>query len=305
MELDYTGYLFCYFTGTEESLEEEQVYFSISRDGLHWTDLNERQPVLKSTIGTGGVRDPFIIRVKEENKYVILATDLHIASGTDWESAVCSGSTRIVCWESKDLINWSSPYFFDTGMKDAGCVWAPEAIYDKKTESYMVFWSSLMLTGEERKQKIYCCNTKDFHEFSEPELYMEKDENVIDTTMIYYNGTYFRFSKDESAGKIMMEKSKKLMNRSYESVKVPLFEEIEGVEGPAIFQFHQEEKWCLLLDRFKEQRGYMPLITKDLESGAFEILPESEYDFGELKKRHGSVMELTEEEWCRLEKHYN
>lgn len=294
----------CYFTGTEEHAEDEQVYFSISRDGLHWTDLNEQQPVLRSTIGTKGVRDPFILRVKEEDKYVILATDLHIASGTDWENAVRFGSTQIVCWESKDLINWSSPYFFDTGMNDAGCVWAPEAVYDKKTESYMVFWSSLITTDEERKHKIYCCHTKDFHKFSEVELYMEKDENVIDTTMICHDGEYFRFSKDESAGKIMMEKSEKLMDGDYTSVEAPLLEEIEGVEGPAVFQFNQEEKWCLLLDRFKAQKGYMPLITTDLKSGIFEMVPEAEYDFGGLKKRHGSVMKLTEEEWCRLEKHY-
>ena len=33
------GYLFVHFTG--ESPEGEQVYFALSRDGLHWQDLND------------------------------------------------------------------------------------------------------------------------------------------------------------------------------------------------------------------------------------------------------------------------
>lgn len=42
----YTGYLFVHFTG-EEKLGE-QIYFALSRDGLHWMDLNEGKPVLVS-----------------------------------------------------------------------------------------------------------------------------------------------------------------------------------------------------------------------------------------------------------------
>ena len=47
-----------------ESLDDERVYFAMSRDGLYWKDLNECKPVLRSSIGTGGVRDPFIIRME-------------------------------------------------------------------------------------------------------------------------------------------------------------------------------------------------------------------------------------------------
>ena len=44
-----TGYLFVHFTG-EEKLGE-QIYFALSRDGLHWMDLNNGNPVLLSDIG--------------------------------------------------------------------------------------------------------------------------------------------------------------------------------------------------------------------------------------------------------------
>lgn len=62
------GYLFVTFTDGRE--DGEQVYFAISRDGLHYTDLNDGNPVLISDIGEMGARDPFIIRdVKNPCRY--------------------------------------------------------------------------------------------------------------------------------------------------------------------------------------------------------------------------------------------
>jgi hypothetical protein len=56
----YTGYLMAHFTG--ESATGAQIYFATSTDALHWTDLNGSQPVLTSTVGERGVRDPALVR---------------------------------------------------------------------------------------------------------------------------------------------------------------------------------------------------------------------------------------------------
>lgn len=304
-EMEYTGYLFCYFTGKEETLMDEQVYFAVSRDGLRWKDLNQGRPFLQSSIGEGGVRDPFLLRMKDQKKYVILATDLQIAKGTDWESAVQKGSTQIVCWESEDMVHWSEPYFFDTKVENAGCAWAPEAVYDETNGNYMVFWAAM--TGEEgcRKHRIYYSTTEDFHHFSSPRIWIERENDVIDTTIIWNNGYYYRFSKDEHSKKLIVEKGENLQEGPYVPVRSDLLENLSGVEGPAVFQFIGEEKWCLLVDRYRESKGYMPLITDNLDCGEFTIIPETDYSFGTKKKRHGSVMYLTEEEWQRLEAYEN
>lgn len=304
MDGNYTGYLFCYFTGKEETYSDEQVYFAVSRDGLHWKDLNHGGPVLRSSIGEGGVRDPFIFRMKEREKYVILATDLQIARGLSWETAAHEGSTKIICWESKDLVHWSEPYFFDTKVRGAGCAWAPEVIYDETNGNYMVFWASMTEETGERKHKIYCCTTEDFHNFTSPHIYMEREKDIIDTTMTWNDGNYYRFFKDECSQKILIDRGENLYDASFAPVQSEFLENLEGVEGPAVFQFIGEEKWCLLVDHYKENKGYIPLITKDMDSGEFTRLPESEYDFDRNKKRHGSVMYLTEEELKRLEKYY-
>lgn len=47
------GYLFVHFTGEQQY--GEQIYFSISRDGLHWKDLNGHR---RCCIRISGKRSP-------------------------------------------------------------------------------------------------------------------------------------------------------------------------------------------------------------------------------------------------------
>jgi hypothetical protein len=73
----YAGYLFTYFTG-EGTANGEQVYFALSQgnDPLSGRELNGGAPVLTSTLGTTGVRDPFIIRSPAGDRFYLIATDL-------------------------------------------------------------------------------------------------------------------------------------------------------------------------------------------------------------------------------------
>ena len=90
------NYLFVHFTGEHEN--GEQIYFSLSRDGLNWNDVNKGNPVLVSGIGEKGVRDPFLVRDEKNNKFYLIATDLRIASGKGWEVAQYAGSRDLIIW---------------------------------------------------------------------------------------------------------------------------------------------------------------------------------------------------------------
>ncbi len=292
-------YLFAHFTG--ETQQGEQVYFSVSKDGMHWTDLNGGNPVVCSEIGEKGVRDPFIIRSQIDGWFYIIATDLRIASKKGWDVAQYAGSTQMIIWRSKDLITWSQPWTFQPDISKIGCVWAPEAIYDSKREQYMVFWASMIQEdGDiEPKQKIFCAYTKDFHEFSSPIKYIEKTHHIIDTTIVEENGVYYRFSKDETTKNIQMDCGMDLQG-PFQEVKADKLNELMGVEGPAAFPLIKQGQWCLLVDRFATQEGYLPLVSDDLSNGIFHIVEETEYDMGVTKKRHGSVLLLLQEEYDRL-----
>ena len=118
------AYLFCHFTGEQKN--GEQVYFSVSKDGLTFTDLNQGHPVLKSDLGEKGVRDPFLVKGKDT--YYLIATDLRIEKGLGWAKAQTNGSRQMVIWSSTDLVYWTNPWTATIAPEDAGNLWAPEAI---------------------------------------------------------------------------------------------------------------------------------------------------------------------------------
>ncbi len=294
-----TSYLFVHFTG--ESPVGEQVYFAISRDGAHFRDLNGGNPVLRSEIGERGVRDPFILRSRIDGKFYIIATDLRIANGKGWGVAQNEGSRNIVIWRSDDLIAWSEPWMFDTALEGAGCVWAPEAAYDESRDAYLVFWASKMLMENgHRKQKIYRAYTRDFVSFTEPVLYIEKGDDVIDTTIVHENGVFYRFSKDETTKRIIMDCGRDLIGE-FTEIHSDALASLPGVEGPIAFLRH-DGKWCLMVDQFAKGKGYLPLLTDDISSGRFTVMDGGDYDLGRSIKRHGSILPITAEEYDRLDR---
>ncbi|MBQ9120356.1 MAG: glycoside hydrolase family 43 protein [Lachnospiraceae bacterium] len=299
--MEYAGYLFVHFTG--EHKDGEQVYFSVSRDGLHWQDLNDGQPVLRSNLGELGARDPFLIRspwsADGTQKYYLIATDLRIEAGKGWHVAQYEASRDIIVWESENLVDWSEPWACTIGVPGAGCVWAPEAVYDEEEDAILVFWASMtrMAPEEEPKQRIFASYTKDFRTFTEPQVYIERDNHVIDTTILRTAEGYYRYSKDETTKNIRVDFGKDLRAESFKEMHSETLAPLFGVEGPEIFKFNDREEWCLIVDRFAEGKGYLPLITDNPASGSFRILGDDEFDMGKAKKRHGGVINITETEY--------
>ena len=154
-EEDYKGYFFSYFAG-EGYADGEQIYFAASKNGLKWYDLNDNEPVLTSDQGEKGVRDPFILRSAEGDKFYMIATDLKINSGNGWGAAQTSGSQSLMVWESTDLVNWSDMRMVEVSASiNAGCTWAPEATYDPITGEYIVYWASKVSEDNYGKQRVY------------------------------------------------------------------------------------------------------------------------------------------------------
>ena len=228
--MTYAGYLFAHFTG--EQKDGEQIYFSLSRDGLHWKDLREGQPVLRSGIGEKGARDPFLIRTPD--RFYLIATDLRIEAGKGWETAQYRGSRDMLVWSSDDLASWQGPKAHTVGVEGAGCVWAPEAVYDEEQGAVLVFWASM----EEGKQRIYASHTTDFENFTEPFLFLEKDNHVIDTTIIHTEQGYYRYTKDETVKTVCVDFSKTLHPEDFKEIRSVTLSALYGVEGPEIFRFN-------------------------------------------------------------------
>ena len=309
-ESDYTDYFFAYFAGEGYS-DGEQIYFASSQDGMNWDDLNNNNPILTSALGEKGVRDPFIIRSPEGDKFYLIATDLKINGGNGWDAAQNNGSQSLMIWESTDLVNWSDERMVEVSADiGAGCTWAPEATYDAKTGEYVVYWAS-RTPEKDTKQRLYYAKTRDFYTFTEPQLYIDYDQSSIDTTMIENNGTYYRFTKNEGGSTnslgaktktIFLEKSDSVLG-NFTQIASDSLNSNQYVEGPTIFKLNQDDtdgtdKWCLLVDDFGGS-GYYPLVTTDLESGVF-TKPESGTYKMPSRARHGTPIRVTSEEYKKI-----
>lgn len=311
----FEGYAFAYFTG--DSIAGEKIYFASSNgnNALQWQELNGGQPVLTSTQGTKGLRDPFIMRSHEGDRFFLIATDLSIGSGTSWSDSVKFGSRYIEVWESEDLHTWSAQRHVLVSPETAGNTWAPEAYYDEDLGEYIVFWASSLYSDDDpnRTESTYhrmlYATTRDFVTFSETQIWQDAGLSRIDSTVIKADDVYYRFTKDEGGGStgctdIIQESSSSLTATlaSWKEVVACIGKNAgtSNVEGPTSFKSNpgdaNGDKYYLFVDEYSG-RGYIPLETADIANPSWKV--SSSYSLPK-SPRHGTVMPITAAEIASL-----
>lgn len=291
------AYLFVFFAG-ENYEDGEQIYFGISKDGLHWEDLNANCSILCSDLGECGVRDPFLIRGKD--KFYLIATDLKIHGNWDWKRAVERGSHAIIRWESEDLIHWSKPAMVEVAIPEAGCTWAPEAIYDRKRDAFLMVWASTSAADGFAKQRCYAAYTKDFLHFAPPFVYHEQETHMIDMTVLEQDGVYYRFYGSDRVMTVWADMVRGDLLAEPVDIPSNLSEVLPRAEGPICYPL-PDGRFCLLADGLGI--GYHPAITADLSSGRFTALPQGSYQMP-TRARHGGVLGITLAEYQALREAY-
>lgn len=308
------AYLLVHYKSPDARMDE-QVHFALSRDGYHWEAVNGGNPVFVADKGELGVRDPFILRTKD-NRFVILGTNLCMSENFEkkyqrqWANMGRYGSQSVSMWTSDDLVNWSEQKLVPLGDETFGCFWGPNAMYEPSTGKYMVYWASSNASNDYGAKSIYCAETEDFETFGKAEFLCAKsDASVVDPCIRIIDGTYYRFLKSRSNPfAVILEKGKDFSG-PYE--RVAGFDGcMEGLtaneyEAPLLYQLG-DGKWCLLLDYFGENRdykGYVPFIAEDIEKGIFKEASEQfSFPYG---MKHGEVLEITPEEYERIKAHWN
>jgi sucrose-6-phosphate hydrolase SacC (GH32 family) len=300
------GYLMVHFTG--EGATNQQMYLSHSTDGLHWNDLNGGGMVLRSTVGTQGVRDPAFVRSPDGSKYWIIATDLCWGCGSTVDGSINNGSRSIVVWESTDLVTWSKPWLLNVAgaIPDGRNAWAPEAIWDPETNDYVLYWATNVPFNGATKHRIFYARTSDFRTITTPQIYIDRpgSQEIIDTQIIEMppgvgNYRYVRASGD---GQITLEGSNSILGtwtRLGDLSGIGLTGSM--VEGPMWMKFNGTNKWALYLDQYASRGGYMPVVTTDPSDPAtYQKQASGSYNMGGTKKRHGWIMNLTAAEESRV-----
>ncbi|MGW1672421.1 glycoside hydrolase family 43 protein [Streptomyces sp. NPDC002324] len=300
------GYLMVHFTG--EGSAKQQMYLSHSTDGVHWNDLNGGGMVLRSPVGTKGVRDPALVRSPDGSKYWIIATDLCIDCGQTWSQSINNGSRNLVVWESSDLVTWSQPWLLNVAgaIPDGRNAWAPEAIWNPETNDYVLYWATNVPLNGATKHRIYYARTTDFRTITTPQTYIERPgtQEIIDTQIIEVpsgvgNYRYVRASGD---GQITLEGSNSILG-TWTNLGNLSGIGLTGsmVEGPMWMKFNGTNKWALYLDQYATGGGYMPVLTTDPSNpAAYQKQTSSSYNMGGTKKRHGWILNMTAAEESRV-----
>ena len=310
--VDPLGYLLVHFVEDPDGYGE-QVYFSLSDgdDPCTWTRLNGGEPVLRSDLGTTGVRDPYLVR--GDGEFFVVATDLRIYGGDDagWDAWTRRGSRQVVVWRSTDLITWTQPWTVEVAPPQAGMAWAPEALYDPHRGEFLVFWSSALYDEDDPDHsgaaysRVLAAWTPDFRRIGAPRVLVDRGTDVIDTTILVEDGLVHRISKQESfapdSDRIFHEVGPEIFSDGYRTVARRIAADLyDKVEAPLVFKDHHDDVWYLFVDQYSRRpQGYVGLRTTDLAGGRWEPIPPDRFHMPPDTK-HGGVLPLRAGEWRRL-----
>ncbi|KAJ7085212.1 glycosyl hydrolase [Mycena belliarum] len=298
------AYGFVYFEG-EGFATGEQIYFAVSQTNspVSWTVVNGGRPVLKSTMGTKGLRDPFIIHDPSGSKFYVIATDLRIFGGTTWGQASSVGSLSLAIWESPDLKTWSAQRLVRVSPATAGMTWAPEATWDPTLKKFVVYWASNLFAASDTAHtgntytRIMYATTTDFKTFSAAQVWIDPGVSIIDTTVAFdsASGYYHRFSKTD--GQVNQERSTSLFG-AWQSVTKGIGQAMfGGVEGPLVFLSNVwPGVWHVWVDGISPQ-GYHPFETHNITSGVWTF--STGYSLP-ADPRHGTVFSISAAEAANL-----
>lgn len=294
VEEEYYAYLFAYFTGNAP--EEERVCYAVSTDGYKYKPLNRGKPILTSESGTKCIRDPYIFK-GHDGAYYMIATDMKSWDG--WDS-----NRNLISWRSEDLINWTDETIIRINgkystTKNTLRAWAPQAIWNEERGEYMIYFA-LKSDYTQGKTIMYYAYSPDLKTLStEPaELFAPSNgHDAIDSDIIYHNGLYYMFFKDETSGGIRLTTSDH-MDGGY-SWKDSKLVSPKGlaVEGSSTYPLFDGNGWLLISDAYTS--GYFIMAhSDDLEN--FDQLDQSEFKFAGFTPRHGSVIPITKAQYDAL-----
>lgn len=310
------AYLLAYFQ-PETAADGEQIRFAVSEvdDPSSWVELHGGVPVLTSSLGEAGVRDPFLLRDPRTGGFVLIATDLRIFPDQDWKRATQTGSRSIVVWHSEDLVEWTPPALIEVAPPEAGNTWAPKAFWSEPRGAWLMIWASALYPAElypdgdrsagDQHQILLAATTDDFRSFGLAEVYSDPGHTVIDATFLVHEDTWYRFSANELSAEqtpdrgqhILMERGTALEDPEFVAVFEDIGKpELRHAEGPSVFAGPSGDRWYLLIDE-NGYRGYQLYSTDDLASGSWTrdesaTLPPD--------ARHGSVLPISLVERERL-----
>jgi hypothetical protein len=282
----YSGYAMAYFTESPSmTAADYSLHLAVSSDGLNWTPLNQNNPVATPTLGSGGLRDPFILR-KQDGTFVVMATDL---KGTDWAYQ----SQYLHIWDSTDLRTFTG-YRLLKVHSLATHAWAPEAFWDASRGQYAVVYSAVP-SGHNVLMVNY---TSDFRTASAPQVFFDPGYDAIDGDFVTVNGVNYMYYKNNTNSTLVGTRSSSLNPGSF-SVYTSGITPGRGVEAPNIVKSNIANTWYMWGDTWSPNGRFFCWQTSDVASGSWSLLNDRSYT-QPLNSKHLGITAITATELTNL-----
>lgn len=315
---DKNKYLLTYFTGNSA----ENLNYAVSDDGYNWEALNGNDPVWDSSkldtsniksypdnsgiAASGHVRDPYAFQA-EDGSYYILATDLNTNNGTTW-----GNNSKLMVWHLNDLadVSTTQPWFIDTQtIASSLCggnvsrAWAPQAIWDKDAGHYMLYWSvgyTQNSNNTKNHTQMYYVYTDDFKSFlSKPQKLTADTFSNIDGDITYDGSLYYLWYKNEDESKIVYATSECAHGPYSQPTSFTDSNYASKFEGPQVYKLYSTGEYILMTDHFSSSMSYFATY-KSTNPADFENNNVSGMNLNYLSPRHGSVVNITTEQYNKL-----
>lgn len=270
---------------------------SNNNDPTTWTTLNKGDPILTTSLGMGGIRDPSLIIAPDRSKFWLLATDLKVW-GRGWNNGTCytcNGSKSIHVWESNDLARWTGPMFKTVAPPEAAMAWAPDAIWDPVKNKFLVYFTSKL----DSQLVLMKAHTEDFKTFTRAE---EFNRLGMDATIALEGetGKYYWFSK-HGPDELIQQNVAGSPEGPWKTVSERIGADggMPAGEGPLVFRDNRDpKKWHLWIDDYmRGDGGYLPFTTNDISKGKWTVVKNAKLP---KNPRHGYVTPITAAERARL-----
>lgn len=315
---DY-GYLYCHMSD-----RGEWTAYAISRDGLHYHDINNGDSIFSPYEHArieGGTRDAFICRTHDCKGYLMVTTDMCVRKSHQWNNY------GIDLLRSDDLINWESVTFdFRKGSaifcdpespdvyKDwstVNRVWAPQIFWDPnyqwsdgKRGGYFIYYSLWNKAEEAYDRMYYSYADESFTRLTKPRLLFDWGYATIDADINYLpaDGLYHMMIKKEGGKPGLFTSTAPSLTGPWSLPDDDDYIDFEGnkkCEGVSAFQLAGDDTWHIGYIEYSSKPKHYRICRADKFMRNFSNPTDIQ---GVNGPQHGSFMRLTKKEYKKLEK---
>jgi hypothetical protein len=283
-----------------------RLYYSVSRDGLHWEQLNHGQRVFEDYRGHAS-----LCRGHDGRYYLV---------GNRNDSA-----PAINCWVSDDLIHWTRYSEYTPDLKHVpnyptalARIGAPKIFYDQATSQYLLTWHTTHDLGKTdlpepywAGQRTLFATSKDLITFSDPPRKLfdgDWDIATIDTIVGRTGDHYFAIIKDERypslewpTGKTIRICTAPALLGPYSKPGPPVSPNFR--EAPTLIPSPNGKAWYLYYEQYPGV-AYGLSVAADLQGPWFQPAGYQRPDWDKYslppKVRHGSMIPISGKEYEAL-----